>query len=51
MLPATFKRPSDWPDSFATTDFIFLRSATPGGGTLAPPIAAFTTPRAPPAAS
>ena len=34
MLPSSFKRPSDWPASFACTDFLFLRSSAPGGGKL-----------------
>jgi len=41
MLPAAFKRPSDWPDSFKCTDFIFLRSSAPGGGALEAPIDRF----------
>jgi len=34
MLPDAFARPKDWPDSFLSTDFIFLRSSAPGGGSL-----------------
>jgi len=41
MLPGSFERPADWPASFACTDFIFLRSSAPGGGTLETPIADF----------
>jgi len=41
MLPNSFKRPSDWPASFACTDFLFLRSSAPGGGKLATDQAAF----------
>ena len=41
MLPDSFQRPSDWPTSFLSTDFIFLRSSAPGGGKLDGEIAAF----------
>ena len=41
MLPETFKRPSDWPAPIVGTDFIFLRSSAPGGGSLAKPVADF----------
>ena len=41
MKPGTFVRPSDWPDSVRCTDFIFLRSAAPGGGKLAPELQSF----------
>lgn len=44
MRSDSFERPSDWPDSFTTTDFIFLRSAAAVGGSkngLELPIARF----------
>jgi len=41
MLPEAFKRPSDWPESFVSTDFIFLRSSAPGGGKLTGELAKF----------
>ena len=36
MLPGTFPRPDDWAPRTDLTDFIFLRSAAPGAGTLEP---------------
>ena len=36
MMPGTFPRPDDWAPRTDLTDFIFLRSAAPGAGTLEP---------------